>query len=233
MRGPSLDVVPRYIQHPPGGASWSPDGAPLDSGTAMIAHSNASVLSYQGARELGHALAPGLVTNVVTDWQDLIDVTPDTTSGTYGLIPWRQDTSAVAIGPYAPSHTRIAADPPGLYPRKVRVVVDVTKNAPFPVDSSLTIMACLVRGQGTPLTAPVLARALAVLTGGVHFGDRSVSLILGPTAPIAPSAAWRSRPASAGIASTTALSALWVWVGWYALDPLDAVWSVSAFEVPE
>ena len=196
----------------------------------MIIHNNCSVLAHQNCREIGHTLAPGYVTSVITDWGRVIDASPDTATGVFGSIPWHQDYNAVVVGPYVPAYTRVGTAPPGMWPREVRVVVDATKNNG---GTDLTIMAVLVSGTSTPLSSPAVAQdSLVIGGGGGPAASHQVSLLLSPQRPLAPSTLWRSRPGDT-LAASTPVEALYVWVGWYSTDTLDAVWSVSAFEVPE
>lgn len=233
-RGPTLDTTtPKYVKHPPAASGWLPDGAPLDAGTAHLVHNNLSVLSYQNTRHLGATNGPGMV-NFLTAfnaWTGIIDTSGQSGTDPYGYHPWAIGATATVFGPYSPSYTRLGTTPAGMWPRKVRVVIECEKGA---TSSNLILMAAIVRGQGTPLGAPVVCRTSHTLVAADN-GQRIVSLILEPDYPVAPCTTWRSRPTGGGLAANTLLCPLWIWAGWFSDDPgtADNIWSISATEIAE
>ena len=237
IRGPVIDATnARYIKHPPGGSGWLQDGAPLDSGTAHILHNNLSVLSNENTRHLGNAVGPGKVGLVETAglWLSpgFVDVSAEAGADEYGQHPWVVGKTAAAFGPYVPAFTRLGTSPAGMWPRKVRVMVVVNKSAT--AASVLTLMACLVKGQGSPLRAPVVAKKKTAVLD-TSSGKRYVQLDLSPDAPLAPSASWPSDSPGSGAPSMTRVCPLWVWVGWLSNDAasLDSIISISAMEIAE
>lgn len=237
IRGPVIDASdPRYIKHPPGGSGWLQDGMPLDSGTAMIAHNNLSQLSNQNTRHLGTAPGPGYFGAAETSglWisPGYIDVSLEDGADEYGQHPWVIGKSACVFGPYVPAFTRFGTAPAGMYPRKVRVVVQFEKSATAGTD--LTIMAAIVKGAGGPLRAPVVARNKRSLDTALA-GQRLVQLDLLPDTPLAPTTSWPSDVPGSGVPSSTAVCPLWVWVGWLSDDAgtSEAIWSISATELAE
>lgn len=233
-RGPVLDPsAPRYYKHPPGGAGWVQNGRPLDSGTAHILHNNISVLAHQNTRQIGNVIGPGLVGYNTPDWSGIVDASPQPDAAPFGLIPWVQGKDAVVMGPFVPSFTRVGSDPPGMWPRKVQVMVHCRKSSTS--GSTLKLMAALVSGAGTPVHGGVVvATAQQALTEALHAGERFVPLILDCARPLAPSENWRSRPDGATVAATTALHPLRLWVGWLSDDAAvqDFISAISAFEIP-
>lgn len=231
-RGPVLDSSPKYYKHPPGGSGWAQDGRPLDAGTAHILHNNVSVLAHENTRHLAWIKGPGSIGSTTPDWSGIIDGSPDTTNAPYSMIPWVQGRDAVVVGPYVPSYTRLGTDPPGMYPRRVQVVIHLTKSATS--SSVLDVMACLIAGEGTPLRGQVVAAATARLTEAVHAGERFVPLVLNAARPIAPSEGWRSRASGASVGAVTGVCPLRVWVGWLSNDVAvaDFISAVSVFEIP-
>jgi len=235
-RGPVIDTAtPHYVEHPPASSGWLPDGAPLDSGTAAIVHNNLSVLAWQSTRLIGHAQGPGAVDGASTQglWATMtfIDASPDTT--TRGSHPWVQGKSAVCLGPWVPSATRIGTAPPGLWPRKVRVILVVDKSAGG--GSQLDLMAALCSGPDTPLTSTPVAWKERTLFAASAGSALSVVLDVEVMLPLAPRTDWPSRGAGASLAVATPCAPLWLWVGWRSNEsaPGDAVYTISAFEVME
>lgn len=232
-RGPVLDPsAPRYYKHPPGGSGYAQDGRPLDSGTAHILHNNVSVLAHENTRHIGWIKGPGSIGSATPDWSGIVDASPSEDNAPYSMIPWVQGRDAVVMGPFVPSYTRIGTDPPGMYPRKVQVVVHLTKSATS--SSVLDVMACLVSGEATPLRGQVVASETKRLTEALHAGERYVPLTLDCARPLAPSENWRSRPSGSAVAAVTAVHPLHLWVGWLSNDvsASDFIAAVSAFEIP-
>ena len=227
-------VENRYLKHPPAASGWLPDGAPLDSGTAMLVHSNLAHLAERNVRLIGHEVGPGDVSydsTLLYPWAQTTDEAPSG-GDVYATIPWKRPDCAVNFGALALAHTRLGTAPAGYYPRKVRVLVQGYKNgATSP--STLTVMAVLTSGSGSPLQAPRLAQAYAQRTDA-QAGAFTFDLVLEPPQPLRPNGEWRSRASSTNAAAGVALVEAWLWVGWYtdsdAGDP-DRIESVSAFEV--
>lgn len=228
-------VVERYVKHPPASSGWLPDGAPLDAGSAHLVHSNLSHLSERNVRLVGHLAGPGEV-DWEGAWSGVIDATEDGVSADpYELIPWARDNTAVMVGPLALSHARVGTDPAGLYPRKIRVVVQGTKSAQS--STELHVYAVLTATPDTPLRSQRYASARDyVLNGG---GDVLVAfdLTLSCEAPVRPSEEWRCRASGAIEGASSVVTPAWVWVGWRSTttaagDP-DTIESISVFEVWE
>lgn len=228
-------VVERYVQHPPAASGWLPDGAPLDAGSAHLVHSNLSHLSERNTRLVGHLAGPGEV-DWEGAWSGVIDATEDgVSSDPYELIPWTRDTSSVMVGPIALSHARVGVDPAGLYPRKVRVVVQANKSAQS--STELHVYAVLTATPDTPLRSQRIARARDFVANGGADALVTFDLTLSAEAPVRPSEEWRCRAEGAEESASSFVTPAWVWVGWRSTttaagDP-DAVESVSVFEVWE
>jgi hypothetical protein len=223
-------VTDWYIRHPPAASGWLPDGAPLDSGTAHILHSNASTLSGENLRLIGHARGPGPVDVVSTQgaWGAIFDITPDTGADVYGEIPWTQPACAMAFGPIAAAFDHISTAPAGLVPRRIRVVVQATKGPQS--STSLKIMAVVTSGPDTPLRATRVVTASQTYTAAASV---LCDLVL-ELPPIAPGDLWRGRETSSAAPASTPVAPLWVWVGWSSNSTaggVEAVESVSVFEV--
>lgn len=237
IRGPVIDATdPRYIKHPPGGSGWLRDGMPLDSGTAHIIHNNLSQLANQGTRHLGVAPGPGYIGAAETSglWTSpgFIDVSLEDGADEYGQHPWVIGKSACVFGPFAPAFTRFGIAPAGMYPRRVRVVIQFEKSAT--VSTTLTIMAALVKGAGGPLRAPMVAKRSLQFNTSLS-GQRLVQLDLPPNSPLAPTASWPSDVPGSGVPSDTPVCPLWLWVGWLSDDPgtSEGIFSISATELAE
>lgn len=235
-------IIDVYIPTPPAGAGHLPDGAPLDSGTAMIAHSNASHLSERNARVIGHMPLGGEITLASTfaaTWIDAIDVAydpanDDPANGRLGTIPWSAGC-AESFGPVAFSAVRLGSAPAGYYPRAVRVVVQLHKSTEVDGsggDTKAYVMAALTSGADTPLRAGIYVSAYAQRTAAAA-GDHLIVLDLDVAAPVRPSASWRSRGSGLEAPANTTLTPAWCWVGWYSNTALsaDRIESVSVFEV--
>lgn len=232
-------VVERYVKHPPAAAGWLADGDPLDAGTAQLVHSNLSHLSERNVRLIAHTTGPGVVvddtTGNATAWADIVDATQDaSTSDDYGLIPWERDANAFLCGPVALSHTRIGTSPAGLYPRKVRVVVQGTKSTAGA--TTLTAYAVLTATPDTPLRSQRYAVATEAKMEGASPLAYIFSLTLSCDAPVRPTEEWRCRSTGASESATSVVTPAWVWVGWRSnttvMNP-DTVESISVFEVWE
>lgn len=227
-------LVNRYLKHPPAASGPLADGDPLDSGTAMLVHSNLSHLAERNVRLIGHTVGPGDVSydsTLLYPWAETID---EAQSGgdAYAASPWQRPACAVNFGPLALAHTRLGTAPAGYYPRKVRVVVQGYKNAATS-PSTLTVMAVLTGGSGSPIQAPRLAQLYSQRTDA-QAGAWTFDFTLEPSQPLRPNGEWRSRASSSNAPAGVALVEAWLWVGWYtdsdAADP-DRIESVSAFEV--
>lgn len=229
-------VVEKYIRHPPASSGWLEDGDSLDAGTAHLIHSNLSHLSARNVRPLAHVLGPGDVDNATWSggFGGVIDATADgVSSDPYELIPWVRDSTAFVCGPVALSHTRIGTSPAGLYPRKIRVVVQATKSAQ--AGTELHIYGVLTGAPDSPLRSHRIAAARDSVTDA-SAGTHTFDLTLDPSAPVRPSEEWRCRASGASEGATSVVTPAWVWVGWRStttsFDP-DTVESVSIFEVWE
>lgn len=231
-------VVAKLIPTPDSAAGWLPDGAPLDSGTAHIIHSNLSHLSERNTRLIGHAPLQGDITatsTFTTPWAEADIDYDDTATEQYAIIPWTRPDCAWCFGPIALSHTRLGTAPAGFYPREVRVIAHGYKDndtlgggAP----TTLRIMAVLTDACDIPLRARRLAqdfRDFSSTSTGAKIADMTLSC----DTPVRPSSSWRSRPSGASAPATVTLVEAWLWVGWYtsAVSPVDRIESVSAFEV--
>lgn len=215
----------QYLRHPASGIL--PDGAPLDAGSAMIAHANATELSAQNARLVGQHVGPGVVgydTASFNQWLNIYDVFEQDGADVYARIPWVQPDQCVAFGPFN-AHA-MALDGRGFRHRSLSAVVELTKgnNA----TTSLTIMAIVTATYDTPLRSQRIASERQVFPH-TSPGDFVCQLDL-DLSPVRPSAAWRCRDGDEG---TVAVAPLWLWVGWLSNDIAgdDYVHSISAFEV--
>lgn len=230
-------VSPRYIRHPPAASGWNADGDALDSGTAHIVHNNLSHLSAQNARLIGHQRGPGWIGQLVSlygPFAGIVDVAPDPGADVYGTHPWAQPTNALCLGPWPLSFTRLQTSPPGFVPRRVRVVVEVQKGTT--ATTTLYVMTALVLGSGTPLQTSPLVRSYTSVSATGANQQKQLHFDLTVEAPVRPSELWRSRPSGTDAAADTLVAPCSVWVGWTsddAVNRLDAVWSVSAFELAD
>jgi len=235
-------LVNVYVPTPPVASGWLADGAPLDSGSAMIAHSNLSHLAERNVRMIGHAPLAGEVTLASTftaTWGDAMDVSYDASlddpaNGLLGTIPWSPGC-AESFGPIALAHTRLGSAPAGFYPRKIRCVVQGYKSSEVDGsggDTKLFLMAALTSGPDTPIRAGLYATAFAQRTAA-SSGAWTASLTLDVAAPVRPAASWRSRGSGLEAPASTAVTPAWCWVGWYSntVATPDRVESVSVFEV--
>jgi len=227
-------IVARYLKHPPAASGPLADGDPLDSGTAMLVHSNLSHLAERNVRLIGHEVGPGDVSydsTITLAWGQTVDEA-QSSGDTYAACPWRRPDNAVNFGPIALAHTRLGTAPAGYYPRKVRVLVQGYKNAAT-TPSTLTVMAVLAGASGSPIQAPRLAQLYSQRTDA-QSGAFTFDFVLEPSQPLRPNGEWRSRASSSNAPAGVALCEAWLWVGWYtdsdAADP-DRIESVSAFEV--
>lgn len=230
-------VVERYVKHPPAASGWLADGDPLDAGTAHLVHSNLSHLSERNVRLVAHTTGPGEITDPTTTngWAGIIDATQDpATTDAYALIPWERDANAFMCGPVALSHTRIGVSPAGLYPRKVRVVVQGTKSTAGLTD--LTVYAVLTATPDTPLRSQRYAVASASQSALGSVTAFLFDLTLATASPLRPAEEWRCRASGASEGASSLVVPAWVWVGWRSnttgVNP-DTVESVSVFEVYE
>jgi hypothetical protein len=228
-------VVERYVKHPAAASGWLADGDPFDAGTAHLVHSNLSHLSERNVRLVGHLAGPGEV-DWEGAWSGVIDATADGVSADpYELIPWTRDATAVMVGPVALSHARVGVDPAGLYPRKVRVVVQATKSAQS--STELHVYAVLTATPDTPLRSQRLATDRDNVSNGGSDTLVVFDLTLSCDAPVRPSEEWRCRAEGADEGASSFVTPAWVWVGWRSTttaagDP-DTIESVSVFEVWE
>lgn len=227
----------RYIAHPPAASGWLADGDALDSGTAHLVHSNLSHLSAQNARLLGHQRGPGWIGQSWAfggPFSGIVDASYDPDADEYGQHPWVQPTNALCLGPFPLAFTALQTSPPGFIPRQVRVAVQVRKGAV--ATTTLNVMAALVLGSGTPIQTTPLARDRVAIAASGVVQHKLVEFDLLPSAPVRPFELWRSRPSGTDAAADTLVAPCSVWVGWTsddATNQLDAVWSVSAFELAE
>lgn len=215
----------QYLRHPASGIL--PDGAPLDAGSAMIAHANASELSAQNARLLGQHVGPGVVgydTASFNQWLNVYDVFEQDGADAFARIPWVQPDQCVVFGPFN-AHA-MGLDGRGFQHRDLQVLVELTKGNV--ATTTLSIMAVVTASYDTPLRAPRIASAQQSFAH-TSPGDFVCQLDLTPD-PVRPSAAWRCRDGDEG---TALVAPLWLWVGWLSNDisAADFVHSVSAFEV--
>lgn len=232
-------VVERYVQHPPAASGWLADGDPLDAGTAHLVHSNLSHLSERNVRLIAHTTGPGVVVDDTTGnanaWAGIIDATLDAgTSDEFALIPWERADNAFLCGPVALSHTRIGTSPAGLYPRKVRVVVQGTKSTMGA--TSLVVYAVLTATPDTPLRSQRYATASSTLAAAGFPVTNLFDLTLSCENPVRPAEEWRCRAEGASEGASSAITPAWVWVGWRtntALINPDTIESISVFEVWE
>jgi hypothetical protein len=221
------------IPTPAAASGWLADGAPLDSGSAMIVHSNLSHLAERNTRLVGHALGPGpitLATTFTAPWLASPFETYESDPTTHlRTIPWSRAES-VHFGPLALSHTRLGTAPAGFYPRKVRVVIHHSKSSE-PATTSYLI-AALVDGPDTPLRSQVYASTFTTAVAASP-GSYVTSLVLNCAAPLRPSSSWRSRASGTGAPASTTITPAWVWVGWYSdtVATPDTVDAISVFEV--
>ena len=214
-----------YLRHPTTGVT--PDGAPLDAGSAHILHANLSELGAQNARLIGHAVGPGVVgydTSTFNQWVSVFDVFEQDAADIFARIPWVQPEQCIAFGPI--NAVAMTLDGRGFGAREFRVLVDVTKGAV--ATTSLTVFAAVTGVYDTPLRADRLASDFWTMPH-TSPGDYTVSLDLS-TRPVRPSSTWRCRD---GGDAAAAVAPLWVWVGWLSNDisSADFVHSISAFEV--
>jgi hypothetical protein len=230
-------VVERYVKHPAAATGWLADGDPLDAGTAHLVHSNLSHLSERNVRLVAHTPGPGAITGDTTTngWAGLVYDTQDTgATDDYALIPWNRAANAFVCGPVALSHTRIGTSPAGLYPRKVRVVIQGTKSSA--ASTTLWTYAVLTGAQDTPLRATRYAQATESKPNGGAAATYIFSLTLSCEYPVRPSELWRCRASGASEGSGASITPAWVWVGWRSnttgISP-DTIESVSVFEVWE
>jgi len=229
-------LVDVYVPSPPIASGWLADGAPLDAGSAMLAHSNLSHLAERNVRLLGHAPLDGEITfdsTVNTPWLDVIDESRDTADN-FTQITWTDENSR-HFGPLALAHTRLGTDPAGFYPRKVRVVLQGHKSTQVigGTDTDLVVMAALTGGPDTPRRAPIYAQASTHRTAA-SSGAWTASLTLDVAAPVRPTTSWRSRGSGLEAPANVVITPAWVWVGWFSTTITggpDRVESVSVFEV--
>ena len=228
-------VVERYVKHPPAASGWLADGDPLDAGTAHLVHSNLSHLSERNVRLVAHATGPGEITGPTTTdgWAGIIDATQDaTTTDAYALIPWERADNAFMCGPVALSHTRIGTSPAGLYPRKIRVVIQGTKSTAGLTD--LVVYAVLTATPDTPLRSQRYAVATATQAALGSPTTVLFDLSLSCDTPVRPAEEWRCRAASAAEGASSLVTPAWVWVGWRSNTTAinaDTIEAVSVFEV--
>ena len=228
-------IVERYVKHPPAASGWLADGDPLDAGTAHITHSNLSHLSERNVRLIAHTPGPGEV-DWEGPWDGVIDATEDGVSADfYELIPWARDNNAFMCGPVALSHARVGTDPAGLYPRKIRVVVQGTKSAQ--TSTELHVYAVLTATPDTPLRSQRYASARDYVLNSGSDTLVTFDLTLACDAPVRPSEEWRCRAEGSAESASSVVTPAWVWVGWRSTttaagDP-DTIESVSVFEVWE
>lgn len=225
-------VVERYIKHPAPANGWLADGDPLDAGTAHIVHSNLSHLSERNVRLIAHTPGPGDVENY--SGTTLGEVYDTAAADPLNIITWYRHEAAALFGPIALAHTRIGAAPAGLYPRKVRVVVQAYKTGD--VNTTFYVYAALTATPDTPRRSARYDTAydsVPAIVGAQHVFDMTLSCD-NPVRPIGDP--WRSRESGANEPATTALVPAWVWVGWrsegtYGMASYDRIESISVFEV--
>jgi hypothetical protein len=227
-------LVNRYLKHPPASSGPLADGDPLDSGTAMLVHSNLSHLAERNVRLIGHTVGPGDISydsTITLPWGQTIDEA-QSDGDIYAIIPWERPACAVNFGPLALAHTRLGTAPAGYYPRKVRVIVQAYKNNVISPGSVLIVFAVLTAGAGTPIQSTRLAQFYQQRTQSTP-GAHTFDITLSPDQPLRPNGEWRSRPDSADAPAGVSLVEGWLWIGWHtdcASTP-DRVESISAFEV--
>lgn len=232
-------IITQYIPHPAVGSGWLANGAPLDSGSAMIAHSNLSHLSERNTRLIGHQIGPGDVTTTTSftaPWAAAIDASWDSANtiaaNPFGVIPWTVPDCAFNFGPIAMAFTRLGTAPAGFTPRRFRVVVQAYKSNE--AGTFLGVMAAVVVGGGTPFLSDRIAEATVspAYNDGAP-GAKIVDLILSCDTPVRPTESWRSRPTSSGAAAQVMIAPAHVWVGWCSTTAgtPDRVESVSVFEL--
>lgn len=228
-------VVERYVKHPAAAAGDLANGDPLDAGTAHLVHSNLSHLSERNVRLVAHTTGPGVV-DWENPWSGVIDETQNGVSpDTYELIPWVRDRTAFVCGPVALSHARVGVDPAGLYPRKIRVVVQGTKSPQG--STTLYVYAVLTATPDTPIRSRRYAAANASKANSGSDTLVLFDLTLSCEAPVRPTEEWRCRSSGASEGATSAITPAWVWVGWRSTttaagDP-DTIESISVFEIWE
>ncbi len=215
----------QYLRHPTTGIT--PDGAPLDAGSAHIMHANASELSAQYGRLVGFHAGPGEVqydTATFQQWATTYDVAEQDASDTLGRIPWIQGVQCVVFGPLHAHAIRL--DGRGFGTKAFKVVLDVTKSGTS--GSDLIVMAAATGIYDTPLRTPRLDEEFVTIPPAAA-GALQVELDIAPRS-LRPSQPWRSRD---GGDSTTQVAPIWIWVGWLSNDLSggDRVDSTSVFEV--
>lgn len=217
----------QYLRHPASGIL--PDGAPLDAGSAMIAHANGSELSAQNARLIGQHVGPGAVGYDVTSydqWLEVWDQYEQPGADSYSQIPWAQPQQCVVFGPI--NALAMTLDGRGFSHRDMRVLVELTKGSA--ASTTLTVMAVVTSSYDVPTRAPRIAaerQAFPHTAPGDYVCQLDLTL-----SPVRPGAQWPCRPT--GDEGTVSVAPLWLWVGWLSNDSAgtgDFVHSVSAFEV--
>ncbi len=217
-----------YLRHPTTGVT--PDGAPLDAGSAHIMHSNASELSAQNARLIGQHAGPGVIgydTTTFDQWAATSADFEQDGADIFARIPWVQGVQCVCFGPIH-AHA-IALDGRGFGMRSLKALVELRKVGTG--GTSLTVMAAVTGIYDTPLRTERIAEAFQTFPAAAAADYLVAELDLTLRA-VRPSTPWRSRDGDTD--ASTMVAPLWLWVGWLSNDISgsgDYIHSVSAFEV--
>ncbi len=235
------DTTPKYYRHPPAGTFWWKDGDAVDAGSAMLAHSNLSVLSLRNLRTIWQQPGPGRILGY--DWgsgkssyDGVVDATsPAAPIGDIRHIAWTQPETALTSGPTTATCSALLLDPPGYRIRSVHCEVRGTKGTRGGGMDQLYIYFAVTATDAPPSITP----PLAYMTQGPYTSAGDFTATLVPvlnTTPVRPNRRWICRADGSDGETALLVPELWYWVGWDSSNDTgtvanrDAIWSIAVYE---
>lgn len=215
--GERLTSITRRIRTPTT-TEWS-DGRSVDAGTGMIVSSNLAHLQYESLRWLGGGIGPGLCPVNNRGWTsiNLIDSPdPGTYTGT-NVISWSHDVSRV-LGPYHIIRDKEQASEATGY-RQIKLVIDASAGGV----GSLTLYAVATMTGERP--APDTSLGFQTLTATLGRARNIITLT------ILPNLRPQTTSCRGSGAEQSQVTPIDLHLGWYSINPTDAIIALSAFEI--
>lgn len=201
--------------HTPAATSGS-KAEPVDSGLIMIVDSNLSVVARESLHHLATGLGQGTLSAsaVGRGFANLNDASQPSNPSGIDEIAWTIKT-AMMFGPFDLCNDRVESD--GNFPRKIVCACYAASAAA----SSLRLYAAVTQSPETPNDANVLA--FGYLTASTLLEQQRITLVPRRFTP-------GQRRDRESLSSVSAFANLFVWLGWYATNAADRLYTVSVWE---